>query len=111
MGIRPPFEFKKPSLLHTRDREKNLPKAEAKRPASENKEAARFFFDLKSAHLIPKCMVTESKVQRSRGPVKDLWDQGFTISEDPAVRMATVLVIVTLLLSAEWLTRKLLRLA
>ena len=87
------------------------PKTEAKRPAPENKEAARFFFDLKSAHLIPKCMVTESKVQRSRGPVKDLWDQGFTISEDPAVRMATVLVIVTLLLSAEWLTRKLLRLA
>jgi hypothetical protein len=81
------------------------PKAEVKRPAPENKEAARFFFDLRSAHLIPKCMVTESKVQRSRGPVKDLWDQGFTISEDPAVRMATVLVIVTLLLSAEWLTR------
>src|SRR5439155_10314046 len=30
LGIRPPFEFKKPSLLHTRDREKNLPKTEAK---------------------------------------------------------------------------------
>ena len=56
-------------------------------------------------------MVTESKVQRSRGPVKDLWDLGFTVSEDPRVRMATVLIIVTLLLSVEWLTRKLLRLA
>ena len=56
-------------------------------------------------------MVTESKTQRSRGPVKDLWDQGFTISENPALRMATVLIVVTLLLSGEWLTRKLLKLA
>jgi hypothetical protein len=85
-------------------------KADVKRPAAD-REALRFFFNLTSAKLIPKCMVTESKVQRSRGPVKDLWDQGFTISEDPRIRMATVLVLVALLLSGEWLTRKLLRLA
>src|SRR5262249_26239696 len=85
-------------------------KVDAKRPPAE-KEVPRFFFDLTSARLIPRCMVTESKVQRSRGPVKDLWDQGFTISKDPSVRMATVLLVVTLLLSAEWLTRKLLKLA
>src|SRR5206468_2621656 len=55
------------------------------KPDAAEKEAPRFFFDLTSAALIPKCMVTESKVQRSRGPVKDLWDQGFTISQSPSV--------------------------
>jgi hypothetical protein len=73
--------------------------------------ALHFFFDLNSAYLIPKCVTTQSKVQRSRGPVRDLWDEGFTISSDPSVRMATVLLLVAGLLSVEWLTRKLLKLA
>jgi len=90
--------------------------SESKRPetkdsSAENKEVPRLFFDLNSAHLIPKCMVTDSKVQRSRGPVKDLWDEGFTISSQPRIQLATVLLVVALLLSLEWLTRKLLKLA
>jgi len=93
-----------------RDQAKDKARAAAKQ-TSGDKAVPRLFFDLTSAHLIPKCMVTESKVQRSRGPVKDLWDLGFTVSDDPRVRMATVLIIVTVLLSVEWLTRKLLRLA
>jgi hypothetical protein len=78
---------------------------------SGEKEQPRLFFDLASAHLIPKCLVSESKVQRSRGPVKDLWDLGLTFSNDPPVQLAHALVIVVGLLSVEWLTRKLLKLA
>jgi hypothetical protein len=93
---------------------------------AEKKEALRFFFDLNTAHLIPKCMVTESKVQRSRGKVDDLWDKAFALSgssstepdrsgkeaprKDPPA-MAHVLLLVTCLLSLEWLIRKLLKLA
>jgi hypothetical protein len=76
-----------------------------------SKEQPRLFFDLSSAKIIPKCMVTDSKVQRSRGAVTDLWDQGFTLWPEPSVRMATVLLLITMLLSVEWLTRKLLKLA
>jgi len=55
-------------------------------------------------------MVTDSKVQRSRGPIKDLWDAGFGLG-DSSSRMAFVLLLVVALLSIEWLTRKLLKLA
>jgi hypothetical protein len=84
-------------------------RAEAGGKAS--KEQPRLFFDLSSAKIIPRCMVTDSKVQRSRGAVQDVWDQGFTLWPDSSVRMATVLLLITLLLSGEWLTRKLLKLA
>jgi len=92
------------------------PASESKRPetkdsGAKDKEVPRLFFDLNSAYLIPKCMVTDSKVQRSRGPVKDLWDEGFTVSSQPRIQLATVLLIVAGLLSLEWLTRKLLKLA
>jgi hypothetical protein len=99
-------------------RETNVSKtapAAAKDKPAETKDVPRFFFDLTTAHLIPKCMVTESKIQRSRGKVEDMWDQGFTLvskgDEKHDVRMATVLIIVASLLSVEWLTRKLLKLA
>lgn len=75
------------------------------------KEPLRLFFDLSSAKLIPKCMVTDLKVQRSRGAVQDLWDQGFSLWSDPSVRMASLLLLIVTLLSIEWLTRKLLKLA
>src|SRR5207244_1807759 len=74
-------------------------------------EAPRLLFDLATAGLIPKCMVADSKVQRSRGPVKDLWDEGFGFSVDSSTRMAFVLLAIVTLLSVEWLTRKLLKLA
>jgi hypothetical protein len=98
-------------LLQRIDEETKSPGNEVKESVSENKEVPRLFFDLNSAPLIPRCMVTDSKVQRSRGPVKDLWDQGFSFSSDPPVQMATVLLLVVGLLSVEWLTRKLLKLA
>lgn len=85
--------------------------AAPKDPAGETKEKGHLFFDLVSARLLPKCMVTRTNINRNRGPVKDIWDEGFTLVEDPSVRMAWVLVLVVGLLSLEWLTRKLLRLA
>ncbi len=36
----------------------------------------KLYFDLKAAELIPDCMITNVKTQRSRGAVKDLWDAG-----------------------------------
>jgi hypothetical protein len=85
--------------------------AAAKAIPSEAKEVPHLFFDLRTAGLIPRCMVADSKVQRSRGPVKDLWDEGFNLVPDASTRMAVVLLVVATLLSLEWLTRKLLKLA
>jgi hypothetical protein len=78
-------------------------------------EKQRLFFTLENADLIPRCMVTDLKTQRSRGQPKDFWDDGFVLwnREPPAepIRLSYVLVAVVGLLSVEWLTRKLLRLA
>jgi hypothetical protein len=82
-----------------------------KTKAARSSEAPRLLFDLSTAGLIPKCMVTDSKVQRSRGPVKDLWDEGFSLGFDSSTRMAFVLLVIVILLSVEWLTRKLLKMA
>ena len=54
--------------------------------------------------------------QRSRGPVHDMWDDGYiTVKEaDPPhqpVKLITVMSVIVTLLSIEWLTRKLLKLA
>src|SRR5207244_9427780 len=76
-------------------------KEPAEPAAKSGRNQLRLFFDLSSAQMIPKCMVTDSKVQRSRGAVQDLWDQGFTLWPEPSVRMATVLLLVVSLLSVE----------
>ncbi|HEV3205037.1 MAG TPA: hypothetical protein VGY77_11665, partial [Gemmataceae bacterium] len=78
----------------------------------EEKESLKLYFDLKAAEMIPDCMVTDSKTQRTRGPVKDVWDSGFTLeSWDPPLKVSTLLLVIVGLLSIEWLTRKLLKLA
>ncbi|HXG12740.1 MAG TPA: VWA domain-containing protein [Gemmataceae bacterium] len=94
--------------------------ADAKDQPAAKKEAApeerlRLLFDLSNADIIPSCMKTDSKTHRNRGATTDLWDSGFAIwpaepPEEP-IRMSTVLAVVVGLLSVEWLTRKLLRLA
>jgi hypothetical protein len=86
---------------------KDKPAAEAK----SSRDVPRLFFDLESAKVIPQCMMTDSRVQRSRGPIKDLWDTGFAVSSDPPIEFANVLLLVVGLLSVEWLTRKLIKLA
>jgi hypothetical protein len=81
---------------------------------SSSDEKMRLYFDLKNAELIPSCMRTDTKDLRARGPVSDWWDDGFIMwenSPNPPTKFSWILMIVVGLLSVEWLTRKLLRLA
>jgi hypothetical protein len=76
----------------------------------------RLYFDLNNADLIPSCITTANSSNRSRGAIVDQWDGGFplpwwTDSAGEPVKMSWVLTAVVGLLSLEWLTRKLLRLA
>lgn len=80
----------------------------------QGEQPMRLFFDLRSASLIPGCMKTDIKEMRNRGPVRDLWDDGFTAwtsSQGKPVKISWLLLAVVGLLSFEWLTRKLLRIA
>jgi hypothetical protein len=43
------------------------------------KDVPRLYFTLQNANLIPQCMITASKEQRSRGAIVDLWDKGPTV--------------------------------
>jgi hypothetical protein len=85
------------------------------RPKGATAGKPRLYFELGNAKLIPTCMVTDRKVQRSRGAIQDKWDDGWVVwaAEPPAkpVKVSWVLTAVVALLSLEWLTRKLLRLA
>jgi len=78
------------------------------------KDSPKLYFDLKTAKYIPECMVAQTKVQRNRGQVVDLWDSGPTVGHDnkglPIV-IPWMLMGIVGLFSAEWLIRKLLRLA
>jgi hypothetical protein len=59
-------------------------------------------------------MKTDIKEQRNRGPVRDLWDNGITMwvgKDNKPVILPWLLLAVVGLLSFEWLTRKLLRIA
>jgi hypothetical protein len=80
--------------------------------AAGSQRPLRLYFDLKGADVIPLCMVTERKTQKSRGPIQDIWDDGPIVrSGDPPLKMSWALVIIVSLLSTEWLVRKLLKLA
>jgi hypothetical protein len=67
--------------------------------------------------LIPDCMGNREVNADNRGKAEDLWDKGFTVPEDftfvgkPPQQISYALLIIVGLLSAEWMTRKLLRLA
>ena len=83
-------------------------------PTAGRETEPRLFFDLKTAAMIPDCLGNEHKTQRSRGPVDDLWDAGPWLGYDEEGKpriVSLVLLLVVGLLSAEWLTRKLLKLA
>lgn len=72
--------------LRAGDEEKNQLKRRLKsyRPeapaAGADRESHRLFFDLKSADAIPPVLTTDLKIQRSRGPVDDLWASGPELS-------------------------------
>jgi len=59
--------------------------------------------------LIPECFKTDYQQFNNKGPVTDLWDKGITLPSGHT--LSWVLLVVVGLLSWEWLTRKLLRLA
>lgn len=81
-------------------------------PAVVDEEDPKLFFDLKTAKIIPEYLTTDRKTQKSRGPIEDLWPAGPQMSifgvHGP---VGMILLIAVSLLSVEWLTRKLLRLA
>lgn len=72
-----------------------------------------FRFEKKDAlEVIPECMTAETKNFRNRGAVTDLWDKGIEMKlSGTNYSISWVLLVVVGLLSVEWLTRKLLRLA
>ncbi len=85
-------------------------------PQNENKDdKLRLYFDLKNAYLIPTCLRPDVQTLRNRGPIQDMWDDGFVVwnreEPYPPIKMSYLLAAVVGLLSIEWLTRKLLRLA
>jgi hypothetical protein len=94
------------------------PEKPGEKSAAADRDKLRLVFDLKTAEMIPECMQTRQNTVRNRGKVEDLWDRGWTMwiddqgteQERPA-KFSFVLAAVVGLLSIEWLTRKLLRLA
>jgi hypothetical protein len=91
-----------------------LPK-DADAPKETKEEVPRLYFTLDNADLIPRCMKSVVNSNRNRGLVEDLWDGGWVLWDreppDEPIKMPYVLAAVVGLLSVEWLTRKLLRLA
>ncbi len=88
---------------------------EANNPKEVKEEVPRLYFTLDNADVIPRCMKSVVNSNRNRGLVEDLWDDGWVLvdrepPEEP-FKMPYVLTAVVGLLSVEWLTRKLLRLA
>jgi hypothetical protein len=78
-------------------------------------ESPKLLFTLANAEAIPNCLpAVPPQVSRNRGPVDDLWDHGPQFGESSdgkPIVIATLLMVIVALLSIEWLTRKLLRLA
>ncbi len=94
----------------------NLQKAAAS--GADGKRLAFKFGDDESMKLIPQCFKTDVKTSRNRGAVEDYWDKGLTLPSfltswlsDKPQRLSFGLLLVVGLLSVEWLTRKLLKLA
>jgi hypothetical protein len=62
--------------------------------------------------LIPDCLEEKRQELRNRGPIQDLWDRGPTfVWSGRTYEVSALLLAVVGLLSLEWLTRKLLRVA
>jgi hypothetical protein len=82
-------------------------------PGGASDEQLKLYFDLKGASVIPDCMISDPKEVTTRGPVRDLWDDGWVVDEDsePPLKLSYALLLIIGLLSVEWLTRKLMKLA
>jgi hypothetical protein len=83
---------------------------------SPGKRGKKLYFDLNSAALIPDCLV---KIPDKYGPAvkgkpEAYWDRGWNSGEymfGEPFKISYVMLAIVILLSAEWLTRKLLKLA
>jgi hypothetical protein len=87
----------------------------AKELTPEN-ESERLFFDLDTAGWIAECLRETVVPYRTEGKVTDLWDKGWTVfanleHPDQATGPPWALILIVVLLSGEWLTRKLIKLA
>jgi hypothetical protein len=85
---------------------------------AEGKRLAFRFGDDESLKLIPECFKADVKTARNRGAVEDYWDKGVELPHfltgwysDKPQRLGALLLVCVGLLSVEWLTRKLLKLA
>ena len=94
----------------------NLQKAAMAGP--DGKRLAFRFGDEESLKLIPETMKPDVKTARNRGAVEDYWDKGVELPtfltgwySDKPQRLGAMLLVCVGLLSVEWLTRKLLKLA
>src|SRR5262249_50419922 len=83
--------------------------ADADKPAdgggAPKADSPRLYFDLKTAGIIPELMTQQTKVQRNRGPVDDLWDDGPTLGHDnrgQPIMVPWMLGAVVGLFSLEW---------
>jgi hypothetical protein len=94
----------------------NLQKAAT--AGADGKRLAFRFGDEENLKLIPECMKPDVKTARNRGAVEDYWDKGVELPHfltgwysDKPQRLGAMLLLCVGLLSVEWLTRKLLKLA
>ncbi len=85
---------------------------------SEGKRLAFKFGDEEALKVIPDCMDSRTVQARNRGAVEDYWDKGIELPNfvsswysDKPQRVGAMMLFIVGLLSAEWLTRKLLKLA
>jgi hypothetical protein len=132
-------EGKRPEFLRALNRARDRMRAQAKDAppgtivlTAEN-DVERLFFEMDDAHLIATCIDSKVVPYRSEGKAEDFWDKGWTVFADLSnpekasvenkswsdltwedwltKGIPWVLVILVVLLSIEWLTRKLLTLA
>lgn len=122
-GVKLLNETKRPAFLEALAESKkrmladaqNAPGGVAAALTPEN-ELDRLYFSLSQMNWIPECLDSNIVPFTSEGRVYDLWDKGITVFQhldnpDLASGPAWALLLVATLLGAEWLTRKLLRLA
>jgi len=115
------------SVEEVRGRIKDVEVTDKLRGSERDPKKAKLTFRLSEKDrlkLIPAAIDTESMEQRNRGPVRDLWDKplAFSIGDykfaflavtigSTRIEIGWVLLTIAALLTVEWLTRKLLRMA
>lgn len=107
--------LKRPDGLARKDGEAKKPDVRGDEERAAGDDSMRLLFDLSNSEIIPDCLTKKVNNIRNRGKVEDMWDKGMWEVEneqgEKKALMPWVLLLGVGLLSIEWLTRKLLRLA